>query len=449
MCNMVSKNTRRQYLKISGTAAIGLGMAGCAGDESGSGTDAGDTDDGGSGGDTSSDSSGGSRDFFKLGVVTSLSGDLRFGGNVTKRGYDLWADTLNQQGGIEIGGEQYDVQLEYADAQSKPSAGASAASRMINEENVDAVLGPFSSNVTLAVCPIMEQNSMPHITGSAESPEIWAEGYEYSFGTIPTVSIIGREAAAALLSLDPQPESVYITGVNEPFSKATAESMRTASEEAGVEIESFELFPRDTDYSNVISQAKSAEPDIHFHGGHIGSSVKLVNAAQELDYNPDGFMVHYGMNSASFKDGVGNAAPYSLGATVWLPQIQRSGGVLFDTPQDYADASVAAFDTAPDYTQGGSTAAGVVYQQALTELGSAPPLSQEDKDELINILEEVDIDTFYGNISFDTEGEFYHDNTNTQPLLIQLDDTNEAQIVGPAEEAVSEATYPIPTWSER
>lgn len=39
------------------------------------------------------------RDFFKVGVVTSLSGELAFGGTVTKRGYDLWAETVNSKGG--------------------------------------------------------------------------------------------------------------------------------------------------------------------------------------------------------------------------------------------------------------------------------------------------------------------------------------------------------------
>ncbi|HEU5394377.1 MAG TPA: ABC transporter substrate-binding protein, partial [Candidatus Methylomirabilis sp.] len=36
---------------------------------------------------------------FKVGVVTSLSGEMNFGGGVTKRGYDLWADTVNAAGG--------------------------------------------------------------------------------------------------------------------------------------------------------------------------------------------------------------------------------------------------------------------------------------------------------------------------------------------------------------
>ena len=45
------------------------------------------------------------RDFYKVGVITSLSGDLATGGSVTKRGYDLWAQTLNATGGIEINGK--------------------------------------------------------------------------------------------------------------------------------------------------------------------------------------------------------------------------------------------------------------------------------------------------------------------------------------------------------
>ena len=458
-----TSESRRRFLKTAGAGAIAVGFAGCSGGggSSGSGSPSESGGGGSSGGDSGSSSgtdtesggstgsTGGGRDRFKLGAVTSLSGDLRFGGGVTKRGYDLWADTVNQNGGIEVGGESYDVEIVYADAQSKPSSGADAASRMISSENVDAVLGPYSSNVTLAVCPIMEQNSMPHITGSAESPQIWQQGFEYSFGTIPTVSIIASETGEALLNLDPNAESVYITGVNEPFSKSTAEAMRTAAENAGVEVLDFQLFPRGADYANVVSQAKSAGPDLHLHGGHIGSHVNLINAAEQFDYSPNGFMMHYGVNTGSYKDGAGAGAAHTFGATVWLPSADRSGGALFDSPSAYADAAQAAYGSAPDYTQAGSTAAGIVFQEAFKELGSAPPLSQDDKDELISVLEEIEVNTFYGDVRFETEGEYYHNNINTTSLLIQLAEDGSPQIVGPEEQTVGEATYPIPSWSER
>ena len=63
-------------------------------------------------------------DEFKIGVITSLSGDLATGGSVTKRGYDLWAKAVNAQGGIDIKGKKYTVRLIYGDDQSQPAQAA-------------------------------------------------------------------------------------------------------------------------------------------------------------------------------------------------------------------------------------------------------------------------------------------------------------------------------------
>ncbi|GAA0262188.1 amino acid ABC transporter substrate-binding protein [Halobacterium noricense] len=406
---------------MTGTAsALGMaGLAGCTGDPDGS-----------------------SRDTFKFGVVTSLSGSLRFGGQVTQRGYDLWKNRINEQGGIEVDGERYEVELVYNDAQSDPSTGADAASRMISDENVDALLGPYSSNVSLAVAPITEQNEIPHITGSAETPRLWEnQEFSYTFGTVPTVSIIAEEAGSQILSLEPEAESVYITGVSEPFSESTAEAMRTAAEAAGVEVAGFELNPSDADYTNIVSSAQSADPDLHFHGGHVGSHISLLNAAEQLNYSPNGFYCHYGVNTSDFKDGAGGNAQNTFGATVWLPSIEREGGTLFDSSADYVEASQSTFDTMPDYTQAASTAAGIVYQEALGELGSAPPLSDEDKREMVSILESVNIDTFYGPVAFETDGEYYHNNAKTTPRAIQLQENLDPVIVGG--ESAGEANYPV------
>jgi len=422
MCDSTSRSfSRRKWLKMTGTAsALGMaGLAGCAGDSGGS-----------------------SRDTFKFGVVTSLSGNLRFGGQVTQRGYDLWKNRINEDGGIEINGDRYEVELVYNDAQSDPSTGADAASRMISDEDVDALLGPYSSNVSLAVAPIVEQNEIPHITGSAETPQLWEnQEFSYTFGTVPTVSIIAEEAASQLLELEPAAESVYITGVSEPFSESTAEAMRAAANAAGVEVAGFELNPADADYTNIVSSAQSANPDIHFHGGHVGSHISLLNAAEQLSYNPNGFYCHYGVNTSDFKDGAGENAQNTFGATVWLPSVEREGSTLFDSPADYVEASQSTFDTMPDYTQAASTAAGIVYQEALGELGSAPPLSDEDKREMVSILEGVDVDTFYGPVSFDTEGEYYHNNAETTPLAIQLQENLDPVIVGG--DSAEEANYPV------
>ena len=115
------------------------------------------------------------RDYFKIGVITSLSGGLATGGNITKQGYDLWAAKVNEAGGIEINGKKYPVKLIYGDAQSEPSQAASAAERLATQEKIDCALGPYSSGVTLAAAPVLEKYKIPLITGSAESPLIWKQ----------------------------------------------------------------------------------------------------------------------------------------------------------------------------------------------------------------------------------------------------------------------------------
>ncbi|CAI50875.2 ABC-type transport system periplasmic substrate-binding protein (probable substrate branched-chain amino acids) (plasmid) [Natronomonas pharaonis DSM 2160] len=419
---------RRTFLKASGAmGAAGLaGLAGCL-----DGFD-----------DTPED-----RDVFRFGAVTSLSGDLRFGGTITERGYDLWEQAVNENGGIEIDGTSYEVEVEYADAQSEPSTGADAAEQMI-DSGVDALFGPYSSNVTLAVAPIAEREGLPHITGSAESPDIWKEQYRYTFGTIPAGNVIAGDAAESIFNFDPAPETVCITGVNDPFTSDVAEALRETAEANGIEVLYYELFPRDADWTSPVSVAKNEDPDLHFHAAHIEAHVDFLTAAKDLDYNPDAFFSHYGVDTESFAEGLGDDAAHTLGATVWLPRLDLPGDILFDGPQDYADASEAAFDVTPDYTQAGSTAAGIVYQEALQELGAAPPLLDDEKDELIDILENIEVQTFYGEVDFETEGDLYHSNTAADILTIQRS-TDGFDIVAPDTQMESEPEYPVPEWGAR
>src|SRR4030042_4189964 len=154
------------------------------------------------------------RDFFKIGVVTSLSGELAFGGTVTKRGYDMWEDAINAAGGIDIAGKKYKVKLVYADDQSTPATAAVGGERLITQEKVDCILGPYASGTTLALAPICEKYKVPHITGSAESPLVWLKKFKYTFGTIPPVNSNARSAIRTLAEEGtPKPQTIAVLGI--------------------------------------------------------------------------------------------------------------------------------------------------------------------------------------------------------------------------------------------
>jgi branched-chain amino acid transport system substrate-binding protein len=385
---------------------------------------------------------------FKVGVVTSLSGDLALGGNITKRGYEYWADTVNEQGGIELNGEKYPVELVFADAQSDPAQAAEAAERLITEENVDFILGPYSSSATMGAAPIIEKYRAPHITGSAESPSIWKEGFQYTFGTIPAANLMAPASVRTLLASDCEVETAYVVGIDDPFASAVAQAFRDTAEQEGLEVLDYTLVPGDADLSPVISKAKAANPDVFLFGGHPENHIQLMKVSEELDFNPKAFLIHWGVETRDFLDGAEDRAEYVWGTAPWFPSAQYSDPLWGDTA-----AAVEGFNArhgrSPDYTEAASAATGVVFMEALKQIDTdGPPLDEQEKEALVQALENIDVTTFFGPVSFDDSGEFMHDNTGLTVLTLQIQD-GEAVVIGPPDQAKAEPRCPAPAWSER
>jgi branched-chain amino acid transport system substrate-binding protein len=388
-------------------------------------------------------------DEFKVGVITSLSGDLATGGNVTKRGYDLWAKAVNAQGGIEIKGKKYPVKLIYGDDQSQPAQAASAAERLAAQEKVDVVLGPYASSTTLAAAPVLEKYKLPMITGSAESPLIWRAKFRYTFGTIPPVNFTGAAVIKVLAAIPQGPKTAVIYGTNDAFSKATAEAFQATAEQVGIKVLKFNILPPKQDLTPLMSAAKVLNPDLIAFGGHDEELINLVKVLTQLNLTPKALLMHYGVTEPAFIQALGKNADQVLGASVWTGSMQTKGTVGWPTAKAYADAAVAEYPKDPaDYTQAACSAAGLVFQAALVQLGAAPPLDEAARTKLVEILEKIDLQTFYGRVKFASEGEFYHSNAGLTPLTIQITGGKET-VVAPAESAQAKLVYPMTPWNKR
>jgi branched-chain amino acid transport system substrate-binding protein len=388
------------------------------------------------------------RAFFKVGVITSLSGDLATGGNVTKRGYDLWADAVNKQGGIEIQGKRYPVRLVYGDAQSEPSQGASAAERLATQEKVDFVLGPYSSGVTLASAPILEKYKIPMITGSAESPLIWAQKFKYTFGTIPPVNYTGATPVQTLAELPDPPKTAVIFGSNDTFSKATAEAFKKACEDHGITVRKFNIIPSGQDLTPFMSAVKVLRPDLVAFGGHDEELINLVKSLRQINYTPKALLMHYGVTEPAFVESLEKYAEGVMGASVWTDSVHAQSDILWKDAAEYAKAAEDAYGVPADYTQAGSSTAGIAFQAALQQINATPPLSESERDELVAALEKLHIQTFYGNLKFADEGPFYHANIGIDPLTIQIQN-GKTVIIGPEKDARAKGIYPMTPWENR
>lgn len=388
------------------------------------------------------------RNYFKVGVITELSGDLVTGGNITKRGYDLWAQEVNAKGGIEIKGKKYPVKLVYADAQSNPAAGAAAAERLITQEKVDFILGPYSSGVTLAVAPVVDKYKVPMITGSAESPLIWKNKFKYTFGTIPPINFTGAQSIKTLLEMKPAPKTIAIIGSNDAFSKATAEAYKTAAEAAKLKVLKFSIVPSGQDMTPLLSAVKSMKPDVIAFGGHDEEHVKFVKALRQIGYTPKALLMHCGITDKAFTDAVGKDADQVFGTTCWTGTAKTQSKILWPNAAAYAAASQKAFNNPGDYTQGGCSAAGIAFQVALQKIGAKPGMTEDMRAKLIKALEEVDVQTFYGRVKFATSGEYYHANVGLVPLTVQIQ-SGKIVTVGPKASQEAAPQYPMKEWKSR
>ncbi|MBJ6748993.1 amino acid ABC transporter substrate-binding protein [Geomonas anaerohicana] len=388
------------------------------------------------------------RNFFKIGVITELSGDLVTGGNITKRGYDLWAQEVNAKGGIEIQGKKYPVKLVYADAQSNPAAGAAAAERLITQEKVDFILGPYSSGVTLAVAPVVDKYKIPMITGSAESPLIWKNKFKYTFGTIPPINFTGATSIKTLTEMKPAPKTIAIIGSNDAFSKATAESYKAAAEKAKLKIVKFSIVPSGQDMTPLLSAVRSMKPDVIAFGGHDEEHVKFVKALKQIGYTPKALLMHCGITDKAFIDAVGKDGEQIFGTTCWTGTAKTKSKVLWPNAAAYAAASQKAFNNPGDYTQGGCSAAGIAFQTALQKIGAKPGMDEATRTKLIAALEQIDVQTFYGRVKFATSGEFYHANVGLDPLTVQIQ-SGQVKTVGPKASVEAPAIYPMKEWKSR
>jgi branched-chain amino acid transport system substrate-binding protein len=98
---------------------------------------------------------------YKLGTVQPLTGVAAYGGKTSLVGVQMAVDRINKAGGIM--GRQ--VELFVGDDESKPDTGRRAVEKMATENDIDAHVGGFLSNICLACTPVWEEHKIVNMIG--------------------------------------------------------------------------------------------------------------------------------------------------------------------------------------------------------------------------------------------------------------------------------------------
>lgn len=377
------------------------------------------------------DGAGGEGDTITIGAAVSLSGQLSREGEDTRRGYEMWLDLVNEQGGIEVDGTRHPVEIKFYDDESDSEQVTLLTERLLTEDDAVAILGPYSSGLTQAASAITERRQVPMVEGNGASEAIFDRGFEYVFGVLTP----GRSYTQAAIEKAAElgAETAVVAYEDDPFAIEVANGAERWLEENDIELLGSESYPLDVaDVSSIVTEFSALDPDLFIAGGHFNDAVLFVRTAKDLGFNPDAMVLTVGPSNPTFVTEIGADAENVWGATQWEPSFAYEGDA-FGTAAEYAAAYEEKHGDRPSYQAAESTAAALVLQDAIERAGSLDPR------EIRDALAETDLMTFYGPIHFDETGM-----NDVKPMgAIQIIE-GEIVPIAPADVAAREPVYPAP-----
>ena len=373
---------------------------------------------------------------IRIGAAVSETGSLAQAGEDTREGYDLWVDFVNNEyGGIKVGDARYGVEMIYYDDESDPDTAATLVERLISEDQVQFVFGPYGSGLTMATSAVAEQHNIIFIEGNGASETIFERGFQNLFATLTPASYYTKSAMDMLAERGVQ--SVAIAHEDAAFATSVLEGTQRWAEELGIEVLAVETYPVGATVAEldpIVTKLKALNPDAFVGGGHLNDGIAFVKSSKSLEFCPQAMVLTAGPNFPEFAEELGPDAENVLGPTQWEASMGWVGPYL-GTPGEYDRRYQALHSSVPSYQSAESTAVGLSLHAAIEAAASL------ETDAVRQALRDLDIVTFYGPINFDETGK-----NADKPMATGQNQNGVFTIVAPAVAAVADFKFEPLAW---
>jgi branched-chain amino acid transport system substrate-binding protein len=364
---------------------------------------------------------------IKIGASMSVTGTYAKPGTYQKEGYDVCIDELNAKGGL-LGRK---VELVIYDDQSQPATAVKLYEKLITEDKVDAVMGPYSSAVSEAVANVTEKYKKVMVAPLAATTSIFKKGRKYIFMMITPAEnyLDGLIDMAAKRGL----KTVAIINEDTLFPKASAAGTAEAAKKKGLQVVLQEAYPKgNTDFSALLVKIKSTNPDVIAAGTYFDDAVAITRQMKELNVNPKMFGLTVGGDLPEFYDLLKQNAEYVYGSTQWDESLPYPG------QKEFVGAYKKKFKHEPSYHAAAGYAGCLVYGEAVRRAGSL------DADKVREQLLTMEIKTAFGDYKVEPDGfQIAH-----KMVMLQWQDGKRV-VVWPDDLAGGKVRYPTPEWSKR
>lgn len=371
-----------------------------------------------------------------IGASISNAGDFSADGKPTRQGYELWANTINQRGGLL--GRQ--VKLDLVSDNSTGESATTAYQKLINQDHVDLTVGPFADETAVAAARVAGRSGYALIDGSGTAEADFQQGLTNMFSVSLPAKNYMKSFADLILSipLDKRPKTAAYAAQDDPFLGPQVQEARALLEPAGVKTVVNIKYPAETtDYTPYVQQVIASKADIVLLGTATADSIAFVKGFKQQHYNPKAAIFASGPDQGDQFTGPLGGANVAEGIFVpnggWYADINTFQNSQFQ--QDYVKAYGGTVQNiSSDTVQAYSVMQ--VLEEAVNKVHSI------DNAKILQDLHTDTFNTLQGPVKFLPDGE----NSVAVAFLFQWQKGNLIPVYPPSN-AQQTPEYPKTTWS--
>jgi branched-chain amino acid transport system substrate-binding protein len=228
-------------------------------------------------------------DPVKVGFSMALTGSVAANGKQLLAALEIWRDDVNAKGGLL----NRPVELVYYDDQSNPNSVPGIYTKLISVDKVDALLGPYATNMVAPAMPIIMQNDKTTISLLAIGIN---KHFKYpKYFSMVAVGPRGPGAFsdgffALAVEQKPKPQTVAIIAADAEFAKTAADGARDNAKAVGLSVIYDKSYPPNTmDFAPVMRAVQAVNADIVYVAAYPPDNVGIVRAAAEIGLAPKMF----------------------------------------------------------------------------------------------------------------------------------------------------------------
>jgi branched-chain amino acid transport system substrate-binding protein len=334
-----------------------------------------------------------------IGASLSLTGDFSADGQAFKRGYELWASEVNKTGGL-LGRK---VQLVFQNDASDPTTVATNYTKLIAQQKVNLVFGPFSTLLTVPAAKVAARYGYAFPEGAGGGPAVYQLKLPNVFNPSPPIAdqLVPFADWVAALPATERPKTAAYPQVNDPFADPMTEAAQSILQKAGVRTVYSKIYPAENpDYkAGADAVAATGAQMVVLGSVDVPTATAFIQAFEQQHYNPKIFAASSGPDQgADFVKAVGakntNGIMVPNGWYAGLPNPLSQAFVKAYVAKYGGSPSDINADSAEGYSVGEITAAAVKATHSL------------DNKKIISFLHSsVTLQTVQGPVKFNSVGE--------------------------------------------